>query len=253
MDQIGERLIIHYLPFTDIPIPMGGLNVLTVFNTAVVMLLLWVLMWLGVRKAAMIPGRGQVLMELFVGSFDDLVESSLELDTREANRRFLPLIACLFVFLLLCNFMGFLPTQYFEEPTGDINCTLALGTMGMVIATACGIRAKGALGFFEELLGPMWSQPDAPPMARFMGKASALFFFPLNVIGELSKIVSISFRLFGNIIGGGIIIVVVSHLVWHCAAGLPIFLDMFFIFFVGTIQAFVFTMLTLTYIAVAIK
>jgi F-type H+-transporting ATPase subunit a len=253
MDQIGERLILHYLPFTDIPIPMGGVNILTVFNTVVVMLFLWVLLWLGVRKAAMAPGRGQMLVELFVGAFDDLVQSSLELDTREANRRFFPLIACLFVFLLLCNFMGFLPTHYFEEPTADINCTLALGTMGMIIATTCGIRAKGAWGVFEELLGPMWSQPGAPPMAQFMGKASALFFFPLNVIGELSKIVSISFRLFGNIIGGGIIIVVVSHLVWNCAGGLPIFLDMFFIFFVGTIQAFVFTMLTLTYIAVAIK
>ena len=97
----------------------------------------------------------------------------------------------------------------------------------------------------------MWSQPEAGFGAQIAGKLSALFFFPLNVVGELSKIISISFRLFGNIIGGGIIIIVVSHLTYSLV--LPLFLDGFFVFFVGTVQAFVFTMLTLTYIAVAIK
>jgi F-type H+-transporting ATPase subunit a len=67
----------------------------------------------------------------------------------------------------------------------------------------------------------------------------------------MAKVVSISFRLFGNIIGGSIIITVVSTLVFHMV--LPVGLDLFFVFFVGTVQAFVFTMLTLTYIAVAIK
>ncbi|MCP4640343.1 MAG: F0F1 ATP synthase subunit A [bacterium] len=250
MDHIGERLIWHYVPGTNVAIP-GGLNALTVFNTLVVMALLWALMWLASRKQSKVPGRAQMMLEMFVGAFDGLVISSLELDTREKNRKFFPLIASLFAFLLLGNFMGFLPTHYFEEPTGDINTTLSLGTMGLIIATICGIRAKGAWGFFEELLGPMWSQEGAGIGAQIMGKMSALFFFPLNVIGELSKIVSISFRLFGNIIGGSIIIIVVSHLTF--AVGFPIGLDMFFIFFVGTIQAFVFTMLTLTYIAVAIK
>ncbi len=78
-----------------------------------------------------------------------------------------------------------------------------------------------------------------------------LIFLPLNIVGELAKVISISFRLFGNILGGGIIIVVVSHLVFNMV--LPLGLDLFFVFFVGTVQAFVFTMLTLTYIAVAIK
>jgi F-type H+-transporting ATPase subunit a len=180
------------------------------------------------------------------------VESSLELETREKNRKFFPLIGTLFLYLLLSNFIGFVPTHFFEEPTADINCTLGLGFMGMIIATWCAIKTKGMGGYIEELLGPMWDQPDATGAAKVAGKLSALFFFPLNVIGELAKIVSISFRLFGNIIGGSIIIIVVSNLVYHfsiLAAGL----DLFFIFFVGTVQAFVFTMLTLTYIAVAIK
>lgn len=245
MEQIGERLIWYYVPFTNTPIPMGGLNILTVFNTVIVMIVLWALMWLGIRKRALKPGRGQMAIELIVKAFDGLVASSLELPTRKENRAFFPLITSLFLFLLLSNFMGFWPTGLFEEPTADINGTLSLGILGMAIATSCGIKAKGAVGFVEELCGPLWASPG------ITGKLSALFFFPLNVIGELSKVVSISFRLFGNILGGGIIIVVVSHLTYHLV--FPLGLDFFFIFFVGTIQAFVFTMLTLTYIAVAIK
>lgn len=251
MENIGERLIWHYIPGTDIAIPMGGINVLTVFNTIVVMVLLWAVLWWAVRKQAKIPGGGQVLVEKFIVAFDDLVSSSLELPSHVENRKFLPLIASLFLFLLISNFMGFPPTRLFEEPTADINCTLALGLMAMGIATYCGIRAKGAGGYFMELLGPMWSQEDAKGMAVVAGKLSALFFFPLNVIGEMAKVVSISFRLFGNIIGGAIIVVVVSTLTYNFLFPIP--LNLFFVFFVGTVQAFVFTMLTLTYIAVAIK
>ncbi len=251
MENIGERLVWHYIPFTDVPIPMGGVNILTIFNTLVVMAVLWAVLWLGIRKQARIPGRGQYLVEQFISAFDGLVTSSLEFESIKENRKFLPLIAALFLFLLLSNFMGFFPTGLFEEPTADINCTMALGMMAIVVATYCGVKAKGMGGYFGELLGPMWSQEGATGMALIAGKASALFFLPLNVIGEMAKVVSISFRLFGNIIGGSIIIVVVSTLVFNTF--LPIGLDLFFIFFVGTVQAFVFTMLTLTYIAVAIK
>lgn len=254
MEHIGERLTWHYVPGTDIVIPMGGINVITVFNTVMVMVFLWAILYACVRRFSRVPGRGQMAIELFVGIFDDLVTSSLELATREQNRKFFPLIASLFLFLLLSNFMGFLPSIHpieFEEPTADLNCTLALGTMGMIIAVYCGIRVKGLWGVIEELFGPLWSAEDAEGMAKVAGKASVLFFFPLNIIGEMAKIVSISFRLFGNIIGGSIIITVVSSLVYNMV--FPIGLDLFFIFFVGTVQAFVFTMLTLTYIAVAIK
>ena len=251
MEHVGERLIWYYIPHTNIELPMGGVNPLTIFNTLLVMAALWGLLWLATRKMSRVPGRAQLAVEMFIGAFDGLVASSLEFDTREKNRRFLPLIAALFVFILLANFMGFLPTHYFEEPTADINCTLSLGIMALTVAITCGVRAKGLGGFIEELMGPLWSQEGATGAALIIGKLSALFFFPLNVIGEMAKVVSISFRLFGNILGGGIIIVVVSHLV--NSLGVPIGLDAFFIFFVGTIQAFVFTMLTLTYIAVAIK
>jgi F-type H+-transporting ATPase subunit a len=252
MESIGERLIWFFVPFTDEAMPLGGLNIVTVFNAAFVMLLILGLSWLAVRKRSVIPGRAQMCLELFTGVFDGLVTSSLELETREKNRRFFPLIATLFIFLMISNFVGFLPTHIFEEPTADINCTLGLGILGMTIATFCAIKAKGFGGYFEELLGPMWHQPEATGGAKIAGKVSALFFFPLNIIGEMAKVVSISFRLFGNIIGGSIILIVVSNLVYNFSL-LSIGMDLFFVFFVGAVQAFVFTMLTLTYIAVAIK
>lgn len=252
MENIGNRLVWYYIPFTDIEIPMGGLNVMTVFNTLVVMAVLFGLSYCASRRFAVTPSRAQYAVELFAGVFDKLVVDSLELETRQQNRRFFFLIASLFIFLLLSNFMSFLPTHYFEEPTADINCTLGLGLMGMTIATWCAIKTKGIKGYFEELLGPLWHQEDATGGAAIAGKLSSLFFFPLNIIGEIAKVISISFRLFGNITGGGIIIIVISHLVWNFSV-LSIGMDLFFIFFVGTVQAFVFTMLTLTYISVAIK
>jgi F-type H+-transporting ATPase subunit a len=251
MEQIGERLIWRYIPGTDIAIPAGGLNIVTVVSTLFVMVILWTLLGAAVRRPKLVPSRGQLLVELFIDGFDNLVSSSLELDTREANRKFLPLIASLFIFLMLANFVGFIPLPYLEEPTADINCTMALGIMAMTIATYCGISVKGLKGYIEEMLGPMWSQPEAKGGAAIAGKLSSLFFFPLNVIGEMAKVVSISFRIFGNILGGAIIITVVSQLTYFFL--MPLGLNFFFVFFVGAIQAFVFTMLTLTYIAVAIK
>ena len=94
-------------------------------------------------------------------------------------------------------------------------------------------RAKGLKGYARQYVEPMF------------------FMAPLNIIGELAKVVSISFRLYGNILGGSIIILVVSHLIYSLI--LPPLLNVFFGFFVGTIQAFVFTMLTLVYISVQVK
>ena len=63
MERIGERLIWYYVPFTDIGIPGGGINALTVLNTVFVIGILWTLMWLAVRRLARVPGRGQGYMD----------------------------------------------------------------------------------------------------------------------------------------------------------------------------------------------
>ena len=84
MESIGERLVIHYLPFTNTPLP-GGVNILTVLNTLFVMFILLCLLWWSVRRFAAVPGRAQVLVELYLAGFDSLVSTTLELETREKN------------------------------------------------------------------------------------------------------------------------------------------------------------------------
>jgi len=108
-----------------------------------------------------------------------------------------------------------------------------MGLLGFVVAHFSGIKAHGFKAYAKEYLEPfpLW--------------------LPLNIIDELSKVVSISFRLFGNIMGGSIIILVVSYLIYSLI--LPPFLFAFFTIFVGAIQAFVFTMLTLVYISLKVN
>jgi F-type H+-transporting ATPase subunit a len=184
--------------------------------------------WLATRSRKMVPGPWQMIAELLVQMFKELVRDALG-DAYE--ERYFPLICALFIFLLLCNWIGIVPGL--EEPTKDLNTTLGLGLMGFVIAHGTAIKVKGLKAYIKEYFEPMF------------------FLAPLNVVGEIAKVISISFRLFGNIMGGSIIIIVVSHLIWGLL--LPPFLYGFFGIFVGTVQAFVFMMLTLVYISVQIR
>lgn len=248
MEEIGQRLIWHYVPFTDIPIPMGGINILTVGNTVLVMLVLWLLFWLGARKFAWVPGRAQLLVETYVGAFDSMVTETLQLHTKAENRHFFPLIAALFAFILLCNGIPLLPLPHIEEPTSDLNCTLALGMMVVFYSLYCGFKAHGIKGKLAEMCGPFWHHEGQFTMAALPGKAIGLgFFFPLAIIENLSRMMSISCRLFGNITGAAIIMTVVTSLTFGVVV--PLGLDAFFLVFESAVQAFVFSMLTLIYIA----
>ena len=204
------------------------------FNLQVI-LMTWiviaVLLFFGVmitRRRGMMPHSMQVLGELLVGQFYQLTEDALG---KAYDEKYAPLICSLFMFVVLSNWLGVFP--HLEEPTKDLNTPLSLGIMGFVIAHYAGIRSKGFKAYAKEYFQPVF------------------FMMPLNVIGELAKIISISFRLFGNIMGGAIIILVVSYLCYSLV--LPPFLVAFFGIFVGTIQAFVFTMLTLVYISIQVK
>jgi len=224
---MGELGRIHQLI-----IPIFGYEM--AFNLEVI-LMTWIafaliggLGFLSARKRSMVPDAMQVFGELFVSNLYKLTEDALD---KELAKKYGPLICALFLFLLFSNWLGIGP--HLDEPTKDLNTPLSLGVMGFVIAHAAGIRKKGFKNYASEYFQPIF------------------FMAPLNIIGELAKIVSISFRLFGNIMGGSIIILVVSYLTWSVL--LPPFLYAFFGMFVGTIQAFVFTMLTVVYISVQVK
>lgn len=224
MEELGK---IHQLI-----VPLFGhnmaFNLEVIFMTWIVMGILIIFGIATTRKKNILPEPLQVVGELFVGQLYDLTEDALN---REMAKTYAPLIFALFLFLILGNCIGMVP--HLEEPTKDLNTPLSLGLMGFAIAHYAGIKSKGFKVYAQEYFKPIF------------------FMMPLNVIGELAKIVSISFRLFGNIMGGSIIILVVSHLTWSIV--LPPLLNAFFGLFVGAIQAFVFTMLTVVYISVQVK
>ena len=203
-------------------------NLDTIYMTWIVIILLLVFGFFAARKSGMLPRSIQVLGELLVSALYNLTEDALD---KEKAEKYGPLTCALFMFLVVSNWLGIIP--HLHEPTKDLNTPLSLGLMGFVIAHYAGIRAKGFKNYLKEYCAPIF------------------FMMPLNVIGELAKVVSISFRLFGNIMGGSIIILVVSYLTYSIV--LPPLLNAFFGLFVGSIQAFVFTMLTVVYISVQVK
>jgi F-type H+-transporting ATPase subunit a len=213
-------------------IPVMGhnitLNLEAIVMTWIVIALLILFGFYSSRNRGIRPGSFQVVGELIVSKLYSLTEDALD---KEKAKKYAPLITALFMFLLLCNWIGMVP--HMHEPTKDLNTPLSLGIMGFFIAHYAGIRSKGIKAYLKEYCEPIFIMA------------------PLNIIGEMSKIVSISFRLFGNIMGGSIIILVVSYLVYNLV--LPPLLIAFFGIFVGAIQAFVFTMLTVVYISVQVK
>jgi F-type H+-transporting ATPase subunit a len=213
-------------------IPFWGhsitINLEVILMTWIVFALLIIMGLCASNKKSILPRPIQALGELIVSLLYELTEDALG---KDLAKTYAPLICALFMFLLLSNWLGIIP--HLEEPTKDLNTTLGLGIMGFVIAHYAGIKSKGFKEYVKEYFQPIF------------------FMMPLNLIGELAKIVSISFRLFGNIMGGSIIILVVSYLTYSVV--LPPFLYAFFGLFVGTIQAFVFTMLTVVYISVQVK
>jgi F-type H+-transporting ATPase subunit a len=224
MEELGKihQLIIPFMGHDMI------FNLETIIMTWLVILGLLVFGFYTARGKNRIPGPMQVVGELIVKALFDLTESTLE---KDIAKTYGPLICALFMFLVISNSFGIVPP--FAEPTKDLNTPLGMGIMGFFIAHYIGIRKKGIKQYVGDYFQPIF------------------IMFPINVVGEIAKIISISFRLFGNILGGSIIILVVSYLTLNVF--LPPFLNAFFGLFVGTIQAFVFTMLTVVYISMQVN
>lgn len=150
-------------------------------------------------------------------------------------------VATVFIFILLCNCIGVVPGT--DEPTRDLNTTVSLGVIAFLYKEYFAIKTHGFLGYLKEFTHPF------------------AVMLPLNLIGHLSKIVSLSFRLFGNIFGGAIISTIYKGVITASLftqilgliSGVNLLVLLFFGVFEGVIQAFVFSMLTLTYLSIAIQ
>ncbi|MCL4540724.1 MAG: F0F1 ATP synthase subunit A [Chloroflexi bacterium] len=178
-----------------------------------------------------VPRGVQNLYEFIV----EFVSSQAEQSVGERATSVLSIAVTLFVFILLSNYLGLLPIPYFRSPTSDLNTTLAMGIFVFILVQWLAFRERGFVGQLKHLTQPY------PP------------FILINIIDELSRPVTLSFRLFGNIVAGEIMIVILQALLYHAPIFLllpmPIWLG--FSFFVGLIQAFIFMMLSLAYIGLA--
>lgn len=210
---------------------------------ALVLFSLWFSRQISTKGA---PSRLQSMVELVIEGLLGIVES---IAGAAKARRFFPLIGTLFVFILFSNWSGLLPgagtigfrgllhgvevfIPYWRAPTADVNTTLALGLITMVMVQVYGYRYLG-LKYFKKFFD------FSTPINFFVGI--------LELVSDLSKIISFTFRLFGNIIAGEILLIVISMLVPYFGSIPFIGLEIF----VGFVQALVFMMLSSVFINMA--
>lgn len=190
-------------------------------------------------------GKGQTILELLVSFITDLAAGVMH-DRKKANK-YAPFLVTLFCFIIFNNWAGLLPgvgsIHVGHEPllrawTSDLTGTLALGITSIVLIQMYTIRELKPKGYFKHYF------TDKPynPINLFVGL--------LEVLGEFTRIASLSLRLFGNIFAGEVLLIVLSAItsIGSPAATLPfIFME----FFVGFIQAYVFTTLVIVYLTLA--
>lgn len=193
-----------------------------------VMALLALCSYLATRRMNLYPGRLQNVMEVVVSGFDGLLTETMG----HHGRRFFPLIATLGLYILTSNLIGLIPG--FESPTANLNTTVSMAVVVFVMTHIVGIRVHG-MKYVKQFMGPVWWL--TPLM------------LPIEIISHLSRPLSLSVRLFGNIMGEDIVLAVVLLLV-PLLVPLPVFALMIF---TSVIQTLVFMLLAMMYIAGAME
>lgn len=244
-----------------------------------VMVLIILVFWLAARKGQTVPGKFQLVVEMIVDFIRNLVISTAG---PRLGRRIMPLIMGLFVFILFANLSGLLPgmgtigkyeehevtveettegttventateetaqstaaeeheekvlVPFLRAPNADINMTLAMALIAIVAVQIAGIRAHGVFGRIKHMADPP-------------------FLLPIEIIGEVSRVISLAARLFGNVFAGEVLLGVMYAFGESLKVALvPFLFPVIFLFLellFSTIQAIVFTLLTLIYISIA--
>jgi len=194
-----------------------------------VMLLLICFAVLATKKISMIPGKAQNLFEVIISGMEEFMVDV----TGEEGRWFFPLIATVFIYIATCNLIGLVPG--FFPPTASINTTLSCALTVVIFTHYIGVKYHGAK-YIKHFLGPIWW---LIPIV-----------LPIEVIGHLARIMSLSFRLFGNITGHELVLMILFGLAGLFFAPLPI---MGMGIFVAFVQAFVFFLLSTMYFSGAME
>lgn len=197
----------------------------TIRNQWLVMLFLIGVAFWSTRNMHKIPKGKQHLAEVWVSMVQNLVDQAMG----KKNMWFAPYVVALMPFILISNFMGLIGMR---PPTADLNTTVALSLMTVFMYHLFSIKFNGIISYLKGYLDPF------------------PFFLPINIIGELSRPVSLSFRLFGNLFGGSVIMSLIYFLLpVFLRVVVPIPFHLYFDLFSGAIQAFIFSMLTMVTIS----
>jgi F-type H+-transporting ATPase subunit a len=234
--------------FFGIKHPLTAINLTTVFNTWVALIVIFVLVFIARTFVKKQNSLGQYLIKSFVRSFVHMIEQSTGIFTY----RYFSFITSMFIFIICCNWVALIPT--IEEPTKDLNTTLSLGIIAFLYIQKEMIRVHGLLNYLKDYFMPV-------NIMFPLNLIAGLIMLPLKVLGEVASVISISFRLFGNIFGGSIITAIFQQAVSGSILlnfigtflGINLILIAFFIIFEGFLQAFVFSILSLTNIAMAVQ
>ena len=182
------------------------------------------------------PGRFQAFLEFVVSSLDGFVKNIVG---EKEGKTLTPIIGSFFLFILFMNLAGLIPGML--SLTANINTTMSLALFAFLVVQYFGISRLGFWGYFKHFLGePLWLCP---------------LMFPIHVIGELAKPLSLSIRLFGNIFGEDMVIAIIAFIVLSTMGNVLIPLQfpmMLLAIFTGFVQSLVFAMLVSIYIAVSI-
>lgn len=200
-------------------------TIVNVYIVAIILIIFSIIVNRKVKKADPneTPSGLLNVVEIVVEGIRTLVKQNMG----EKQVWFAPYILSLGSFLLVSNLFGLLG---FTPPTSDYNVTLSLALITFTLTQFYGIKNNGVLGYAKGFLEPL------------------PFLLPLNIIGELANPVSLSFRLFGNILSGVIIMSLLYNALGLIAPLITPFLHAYFDVFAGILQAFIFSMLTMIFI-----
>ncbi len=198
----------------------------TIFFTWVVMAILTLISIVFTRNLQRIPRGMQNVLEIAVDGIENMVYK----DMGKRGSGYVPLILTIALFILTANLISIVPGAF--APTQDLNTTAALALIVFFVAHGSEIRVKGLGAYVKSYFQPYF------------------WMFPINVVGEIAKVLSHAFRLYGNILGGTIII---GILYMFAPYVLPVPLMAWFGLFMGVIQTAVFTLLAVAYIQVRLE
>lgn len=193
------------------------------------------------RKESMIPGRLQVVAESIYNFVLNIVKSTIG----EDGMKFFPFIFCLFTFILLCNLLGMTPYSF--TATSQIAVTLSLALLSFILVTAFAIYRNGLLGFFKMFLPsgvPWWMAP---------------VIFIIEFFSFLIRPLTLSVRLFANMVAGHVLLKVVAGFIISLGVVVGILPFLFsvimtgFEIFVAVLQAYIFAILVCAYLSEVTK